>query len=382
MLPITMQSNGNLHIRIIAISIMTCLIFILHVKHSNIDLAVDDLLDLDLDVDMNKIDKNKYRHEGEGDYEGENIMTGRGSGAHNNFHIIPTDHHPTLEDSDLVYNLHRNTVPVVNEEYNLIFFLTAKAASSEWIRFLMRLQGSDNWCAPTVHDKEVNGLKFLTDYSKEEAQEMMTSLKWNRAIFVRNPKPRILSAFLDKAVQHEKHFMRSNCPLWAEWTAERGGTLQECIERHDSFEFFLYNITTTLNKNVHWRSIYSRIDDKWWPYVNYIAHMKDLSADAEDFLTSIHSNIDGVSAWDRIGKTGWSDNERDCDHLGTDAFLSKKDNQHHTNARDKMLQYYTPKLERFVETHFADDYNNPFFHFSEVKLYPDGDGENESSDAE
>ncbi len=306
--------------------------------------------------------------------EFEDIVAGRGSGSHQNFHNMPDlENPPTLDKRDLIYDPIRNTIPIVNEEYNLVFFLVAKAASSEWIRFFMRLQGSEHWCEPGIHDRNKNGLKFLSDYTIEEAQEMMTSPKWNRAIFVRNPKPRILSAFLDKAVVHANHFTKSNCPIWADMTAEKGGTLEECIEKHDSFEFFLHNITTTLNLNVHWRSIYSRVDEKWWPYINYIAHMQDLSEDAEHFLKSIHSNVDGVSAWDRIGKTGWSDNERDCDNIGESAFLAKKDTHHKTNARDKMLQYYTPDLERFVETHFADDFHNPFFHFSELKLFPEED---------
>jgi hypothetical protein len=257
----------------------------------------------------------------------------------------------------------------------LIFFLVAKAASSEWIRFLMRLQGSERWCEKgCIHDSAENGLKFLSDYSVEEAEEMMTSPKWNRAIFVRNPKPRILSAFLDKAVSHKHHFIQSNCPIYA----DRGGSLDECIERYDDFEFFLYNITTTLDKNVHWRSIHSRVDVKWWPYINYVANMENLSEDAEDFLRSIYSKVNGASAWDNIGNTGWSDNERDCDSLGTSAFLAKKDTRHKTNAKDKLREYFTPALEEFVEIHYADDFNNPYFHFSEVKLYTDEDLEEDS----
>ena len=142
----------------------------------------------------------------------EDVLSGRGSGAHDNFNIMPEiENAPTLTSDDLIYKFSRNTVPVVNEEYNLIFFLVAKAASSEWIRFLMRLQGQDNWCAEgCIHERETNGLKYLSDYSLDEAQEMMTSTKWTRAIFVRNPKPRILSAFLDKAVGHSGHFKKSN----------------------------------------------------------------------------------------------------------------------------------------------------------------------------
>ena len=311
--------------------------------------------------------------------EEDSVAYGRGSERHNNFRPIPDlEIPPTLKRKDLVYKKSRNTVPVVNEEYNLIFFLVAKTASSEWIRFLMRLQGSENWCMPEIHDRHVNELKFLSDYSIEEAQEMMTSPKWKRAIFVRDPKPRVLSAFLDKAVAHEDHFMNETCVVYANKTGNKGASLDYCIEEHDSFEFFLFSITTTLKKNVHWRSIYSRVDEKWWPYMTYIGNMENLSEDAEEFLQSIHSNIDGASAWDKIGRTGWSDNERDCSNLGHSAFLTKKDVHHKTNAREKMLQYYTPELEEFVENHYADDYENSFFHFSDIRLYPENDGDSSS----
>jgi len=302
----------------------------------------------------------------------QDVVFGRGSGAHDSFATMPDfENPPTIEPNDLIYNPARNTVPIVNEEYNVVFFLVAKAASSEWIRFFMRLNSSSLWCANGVHSRTHQGLKFLSDYSIEEATEMMTSKDWTRAIFVRNPKPRILSAFLDKAVSHKEGFIRDKCPIYA----SRGGDYDECVERREDFSFFLYNITTTMNKNVHWRSIYSRVDEKWWPWMNYVANMEALSDDAEHFLKSLKSNIDGASAWDRIGRTGWSDNERDCDNLGDSAFLAKKDTKHKTNAKDQLRQYYTPELEKFVETHYADDFNNPNFHFSEVKLYDDKEEE-------
>jgi Fe-S cluster biosynthesis and repair protein YggX len=302
----------------------------------------------------------------------EDVVSGQGSGAHDNFHVMPDfENPPTLEQSDLIYNLARNTVPIVIEEYNLIFFLVAKAASSEWLRFFLRLEGNHRWCSnENIHDNEQNGLKYLSHYPIEKAQEMMTSPKWTRAIFVRNPKPRILSAFLDKAVAHSKHFVASNCATFA----GTGGNHTYCIEHHTEFEFFLYNITTRLGKNVHWRSIYSRVDEKWWPWINYVANMEHLSEDAEHFLRTIKSKVDGVSAWDRIGKTGWSSDERHCDSLGNSSFLAMKDTRHKTNALDHMREYYTPKLERFVEVHYADDFNNPFFKFSDIKLFDKDEG--------
>jgi len=304
----------------------------------------------------------------------QDVMLGRGSGAHNSFDFMPEyENPPTIELSDLIYKSNRNTVPIVNEEYNTIFFLVAKAASSEWIRFFMRLNSSPLWCGKRIHSQTHKGLKFLSDYSIEEATEMMTSKDWTRAIFVRNPKSRILSAFLDKAVSHKKAFIRDKCPTYA----KLGGDYNECVERSKDFSFFLYNITTAMNKNVHWRSIYSRVDEKWWPYMNYVANMENLENDAEHFLKSIKSNVSGSSAWDRIGNTGWGDDERDCGHVGDSAFLAKKDTRHKTNAKDKLREYYNPDLEKFIETHYADDFNNPYFHFTEMKLYDENDEESD-----
>merc|ERR1719453_1764857 len=99
--------------------------------------------------------------------------------------------------------------------------------------------------------------------------------------------------------------------------------------------------------------------------------MESMSEDARWLLKRVYSNIDGISAWDRIGKSGWSDNERDCNSTaGADGeFLAQRDVRHTTRARDKMLGYYTPELERFVEEHYSDDLNNPYFDFEPVQLF-------------
>ena len=212
----------------------------------------------------------------------------------------------------------------------------------------------------------------------------MTNGNYTRVIFVRDPKPRLLSAFLDKAVQYsqrfvegDKHGKGSYCQTYV----NNGGDYNDCVQKHDQFDFFLHEIITTpgLAEDVHWRSIYSRIDDKWWPYIDKIGTMdsnpQTLLNDAKSILSSIYSTIDGVSAWDRIGKTGWSGikTHTDCTlNLKSDMpFLGKGDQKHTTSASalDKLKRYYTPQLEQFVEERYADDYNNPFFSFTPIRLF-------------
>ncbi len=289
----------------------------------------------------------------------------------NDFQSLPGPT-PTLSRDDLIYSKSRNTAPIVNEEYKVIFFPVAKAASSEWLRFFTRLQGSSDWCSNDIHQHEHNQ---LTNYNREDAQRMMTDPSWTKAIFVRNPKARLLSAFLDKVLSHPKIFEQRYCPKYVN---NGGGTLEDCLEHYDTFDFFLKNFTVYCGENVHWRSIYSRIDEQWWPYINYVANMEHLDDDAKHFLQSIRSTKDGVSAWDRIGKTGWSDNERSCDNFGDGSFLERKDKLHHTDASEKMRSYYTPELERYVELKYWKDYYNPYFHFTPLQLYPGNEADNES----
>jgi len=274
-----------------------------------------------------------------------------------------------LDVNDLIYhtrNDQKNYIPAVNEEYKTIFFFIGKCAASEWKRMFIRMMGSPKWCATWIHKKEVNGLKWLDDYSLEEAQHIMTSPEWTRAIFVRNPKDRTLSAFLDKAVAHSDKFVKGICK---KTYRNRGMSSQACIDHHLEFDFFLRNITTAITDNVHWMSIYDQIDAKWWPYINFIGRMENLAEDAETFLRSIISDIDGVSAWEHWGKTGWSNDKRDCGANGTSAFLKTHDEQHDMGAHKKLLEYFTPELEIFVEDQYATDLHNPYFQFSAIELF-------------
>lgn len=276
--------------------------------------------------------------------------------------------HPWLRTTDLIHSDNINTSPIVIEEYNTVFFLMAKVASTEFLRFITRLQGNPHWCKSGIH-LHYHNMTLLSKYSVEEAQEMMTSPKWKKVIFVRHPKARILSAFLDKAVDNSVNFVDEFCGAYG----RKGHNKNECIQKHKDFDFFVKKFSPVLNTNVHWRTIYSRIDEKWWPYIDFIGNMDSLRDDAEEFFSSIHSNIDGVSAWDRVGKSGWSGkHSNDCsDNLSSPKpFLGVSDASHTTHAIDKMKTYYTPELEKYIEHKYADDLTNPFFEFSPISLFP------------
>jgi hypothetical protein len=197
---------------------------------------------------------------------------------------------------------------------------------------------------------------------------MMTSKDWTRAIFVREPKKRFLSAFLDKS--HNAGWLRNFCPTYA----RRGGNETECIERRHDFDFFVKKLTVSLDVNVHWLPCFDYIDEKWWPYMTFISTMKNLRDDAEALLKSVKSSIDGVSAWDRIGKHGWGANfkQYDCENSkDSRSFLAAKPKGHKTGASKlkKEKKFYTPEIERIVEDRYVKDLHNPYFRFEKIKIF-------------
>jgi len=286
-------------------------------------------------------------------------------------HVLPQVK-AELDPNDIIYQTRKDKksyIPVVNEEYKTVFFFIGKCASTEWKRMFVRMMGSAEWDTHAIHQKEVNGLKWLNDYSLEEAQQIMTNPEWTKAVFVRHPKDRILSSFLDKAVRHSEQFIETTCKKYG--NLGKHGDEQTCIAHHLEFKFFLQNIISTIPTNGNWMQIYDQIDAKWWPYVNYVGHMDDLTKDAQHFLQSIISVKDGVSAWERWGTTGW-------DLInGTSSFLNhlaKYDKLEYQRVTEKKLhKYYNPWLERYVERKYSKDLNNTYFQFSPVEVFPHTD---------
>jgi hypothetical protein len=100
-----------------------------------------------------------------------------------------------VEPSDYIYQ-DVWSAPIVIESHKLVFFQVAKVGTSMWKRLFRRMMGEPDWHDAMPHDPNTNGLKFLNQYSLQEATYMMNSPDYTRAIFVRDPKDRLLSAFL------------------------------------------------------------------------------------------------------------------------------------------------------------------------------------------
>jgi hypothetical protein len=231
--------------------------------------------------------------------------------------------------------------PIVLEEYKLIFFTTAKVGCTVWKQLFRRMMKISDW---NVHNTarlipwnpELNGLKYLYDYNRTVASYMMIANDWTRAIFVRDPKERFLSAYLDKVVDN-KDFFRKQCCLFT----------GACVApARESLQGFFDAVQTC--EDAHWKPQHRRMESKYWRYVNFVGHMETTSQDAEHLLKMI-------GAWKLYGQSGWG-RSGNLSIFKTSAGGAGR--EHATNAKERFAAFYTPSLERQVELYYSGDYAN------------------------
>jgi Sulfotransferase family len=242
--------------------------------------------------------------------------------------------------------------PVVLEQYKLVFFTTPKIGCTTWKQLFRRMMGIKNWNVEEYSkmlpwNPQLNGLKYLYDYDRETANAIMTDPQWTRAIFVRDPKERFLSAYLDKGKTNPT-YIRHNC------CAYTGKCVAQAKESLAGFLQVAYYCD-----NGHWRPQHVRMEAKYWPYINYVGRMETLSEDAEILLKQ-------VGAWDDHGSTGWGP------HGNQSVFSAQPGGSgsiHATHARKKLQTYLTPELEAAIDEYYAEDYFNPVLNLARIKVF-------------
>eukprot|EP00977_Amphora_coffeiformis_P025843 scaffold22432_cov168-Amphora_coffeaeformis.AAC.23 len=253
-----------------------------------------------------------------------------------------------VQPDDIVYDTEGwESSPIVLQEYKLIFFTTAKVACTTWKQLFRRMMGYENWFVEGTEDylpwnPQTNGLKYLNNYDRAAATEMMTSPEWTRAIFLRDPKERLLSAFLDK-VKKEPEVVLNTCCYWE----------RDCISSGTTFHEFTRLAFQCQNE--HWTPQRKRMEEKYWPYINFVGYMDSIAKDSRELLEKI-------GAWKEYGATGWGEDRTKAIFHSQAGSAGR---MHATSARDRLKQYYTPDTELEVEEFYREDYMNPY-----TKLIP------------
>jgi hypothetical protein len=246
--------------------------------------------------------------------------------------------------------------PIVVERFQLLFFTTEKVGCSVWKQLFRRIMGFKDWNDPSVspHNPATNGLVYLRDLPLEQANAVLNSNDWTRAMFVRDPKERFLSAFLEKSLSRNGTSIVEMCRR-----QRKRFTDDELWKLTRTFEGFV-NLTRKCHDD-HWLAQSERmtgnvgvgvgvkkkknaaVDSPLWNTLDFVGHMETVAEDAQLLLKRI-------GAWDDFGKSGW-DGAAD-----RSIFQSQDSVGHKTGAADRLARYYTPQLEVEIDRRYAQDY--------------------------
>tara|TARA_B110000444_G_scaffold240900_1_gene256722 strand:+ start:10077 stop:12563 length:2487 start_codon:yes stop_codon:yes gene_type:complete len=242
--------------------------------------------------------------------------------------------------SDRIMQRGYDASPIVIESYRLVIFTIPKSACTVIKQLARRIAGKSDWHVggdKIPHDPSLNGLTYLSSFNIAKATSIMTSPNWTRVIFVRDPHVRILSAYLDKAVKHD--YVKRHC----------GRT-------PSTFSEFLELISKC--KDPHWQSQRSFIDEKWWPFINFVGHVETAAHDMKLLLK-------GLGIWERYGKYNWGKKNESIfqqNHLQSRA----------TSSTDNLLYYYTNYEWHKVTDLYSNDMEFKSLNYSMSALQNDG----------
>jgi hypothetical protein len=264
--------------------------------------------------------------------------------------------------------------PVVVESHKLLFFTVPKNGCTEWKMLFRRMLNHSDWWSAVPHDPQLNGLRYLGHYSRPRQREMMTSPNWTRAIFVRDPLERVLSAYLDKGIGPERYVKEQCCRIKARQNREerreerrmvRQTQHRTCMrllpfeamptEKILPFERFVKDFMHQC-EDPHWQPQHKRLaQPQNWKFINFVGHFERLQRDSRQLL-------DRIGAYDEFGSNGWGP-------FQNQSFLERNFASHATSSRAHVERMYTPELKRLVLEFVQGDYEHEILNFTKPAGY-------------
>jgi hypothetical protein len=295
-----------------------------------------------------------------------------------------------------------DNAPIVLEDYKLLFFTTPKVGCTVWKQLFRRISGYADWKTQgddhtgstsnsknpkgLPHNPLHNGLTYLYHYPPDEVDWMLTDPAWTRAIFVRDPKERLLSAYLDKVVSESSNYMlRHCCPKVAEQRQRGQHTRQRrpapkppSLKQAKMHQLLQCSTTASPSKqqqqlsgvspslslsefidtivpacpDPHWQPQSARVSASIWSTINFVGHMEYVATDAAKLLQQ-------TGLWDEFGASGWGSGSN------SDSIFHDTASVHHaTDSAHRLREYYTAALEDVVERLYRSDYRNPILNLT------------------
>jgi hypothetical protein len=265
-------------------------------------------------------------------------------------HATTTKPFVVVHPNDFIYSRSGwNSAPVVIHSHKLIFFTVQKVGCTVWKQLMRRMMGYPDWREKDPANPKNNGLRYLYHYNLTEATRLMNSPHYTRAIFVRDPKEKFLSAFIDKAYRGMGGYAMRICGCRR--PEERQA---DCRGRLQRFAGFVEETRTCYDS--HWGPQSERMETKYLSTLDFVGHFDTIEEDTVRLLQQI-------GAYEEFGASGWGKygNESIYHSTGTVTHASGK-------TASLLATHYTIALEEEIDERFANDYNIPQFRLSKKKI--------------
>lgn len=236
-----------------------------------------------------------------------------------------------LDEADLRYMAHH---VLVNERHRLVLFTIPKVCCTQLIKLMRRMNGSTNW---RDNPHYTSDRPFLNKLGLERVEKIVNDSSWTKALLLRDPAERLLSAYLDKLIYNGGY---------AANVFRAGG-------RGMPFTEFLGYILESNDDPRKPTGLHENTDPHWRSQhlvgpLEKVASALDPVGDYLDRVSWIHNVLHAANCWQPYGISGWGADENQV--IFEQNMLPTR-----TNAAEQMSEYYDPDTLDAVYQAYAGD---------------------------
>lgn len=180
---------------------------------------------------------------------------------------------------------------IVSEVSRLVFCPIPKAANSNWKYLIRKWEGLKDYAdLPSAHHQLTSGLRYLSDYSVPEAQQILVDPSYFRFVFVRDPYLRLLSCYMDKFRNEDPEYVQKEYRAFLAqlfgWPYARSVDIEQ--DPRPSFQAFVDALKkhSPEQMNAHWMPQTTYCGFGIVPY-DFVGRMENLRKDAQHVFDSL-----------------------------------------------------------------------------------------------
>lgn len=216
---------------------------------------------------------------------------------------------------------------IVSEVSRIMFCPIPKAANSNWKYLIRKWEGLPDYAdLPTAHSPLKSGLRYLTDYSVPEAEQLLLDPTYFRFVFVRDPYLRLVSCYMDKFRNEDPEYVRREYRAFLAqlfgWRYARDVDIEHAPR--PSFRAFVDELEkhSPATMNAHWMPQTFHCGIGVVPY-DFVGRMENLQEDARQVFDRIGKPHEHFPTQAEIGFAPSGASKKVADGLYTGDLMTK-----------------------------------------------------------